>query len=134
VLKDFPLDAECNDSVTNTIHPSACEAAVAVRLAREHNREDAMIEWVFANQPSLTPDLVKQAAREVGQVPDFDAKYASTLELVKRDIALGKRFGVRATPTFFIDGLKLDGALPPQYFQQAIEYELQHVRAKSERQ
>ena len=81
-----------------------------MRLAREHNREDAMIEWVFANQPSLTPDLVKQAAREVGQVPDFDARYASTLELVKRDIALGKQFGVRATPTFFIDGLKLDGA------------------------
>jgi uncharacterized membrane protein/protein-disulfide isomerase len=134
VLKDFPLDAECNDSVTNTIHPSACEAAVAVRLAREHNREEAMIEWVFANQPSLTPDLVKQAAREVGQVLDFDARYASTLELVKRDIALGKQFGVRATPTFFIDGLKLDGALPPQYFQQAIEYELQHARAKSERQ
>jgi uncharacterized membrane protein/protein-disulfide isomerase len=130
VLKDFPLDAECNDSVTNTIHPSACEAAVAVRLAREHNREEAMIEWVFANQPSLTPDLVKQAAREVGQVTDFDAKYASTLELVKRDIALGKQFGVRATPTFFIDGLKLDGALPPQYFQQAIEYELKHANAR----
>jgi protein-disulfide isomerase len=134
VLKDFSLDAECNDSVTNTIHPSACEAAVAVRLAREHNLEDAMIEWVFANQPSLTPDLVKQAAREVGGVPDFDARYASTLELVKRDIALGKQFGVRATPTFFIDGLKLDGALPPQYFQQAIEYELGHARAKSDRQ
>jgi uncharacterized membrane protein/protein-disulfide isomerase len=130
VLKDFPLDAECNDSVTNTIHPSACEAAVAVRLAREHNREDAMIEWVFSNQPALTPDLVKQGAREVGQVPDFDARYASTLELVKRDIALGKQFGVRATPTFFIDGLKLDGALPPQYFQQAIEYELNHPSAK----
>jgi protein-disulfide isomerase len=89
-----------------------------------------MIEWVFANQPSLTPDLVKQAAREVGQVPDFDAKYASTLELVKRDIALGKQFGVRATPTFFIDGLKLDGALPPQYFQQAIEYELNRAKSK----
>jgi predicted DsbA family dithiol-disulfide isomerase len=41
---------------------------------------------------------------------------------------------VRATPTFFIDGLKLDGALPPQYFQQAIEYELGHARAKSDRQ
>jgi protein-disulfide isomerase len=67
---------------------------------------------------------VRQAAREVGQVTDFDARYASTLDLVRRDIALGKQQGVRATPTFFINGLKIDGALPAQYFQQAIEHEL----------
>jgi len=128
VLRDYPLDAECNANVTNTIHPSACEAAVAVRLARTHNREEAMIEWIFANQPTLTPDLVKQGARDVGQVTDFDAKYASTLESVKSDIALGKQLGVGATPTFFVNGKKVDGALPVQYFQQAIEYELKHAK------
>jgi uncharacterized membrane protein/protein-disulfide isomerase len=128
ILKDYPLDAECNANVTQTIHPSACEAAVAVRLARQHNRGDEMIEWIFSNQPSLTPDLVKQAARDVGQVADFDAKYSSTLDLVKVDIALGKQLGVSATPTFFIDGLKVDGALPVQYFDQAIQYELQHAK------
>jgi uncharacterized membrane protein/protein-disulfide isomerase len=128
VLRDYPLDAECNGNVPNTIHPSACEAAVAVRLARTHNREEAMIEWIFANQPMLTPELVKQGARDVGQVPDFDAKYASTLESVKSDIALGKQLGVGATPTFFINGKKVDGALPVQYFQQAIEYELAHAK------
>jgi uncharacterized membrane protein/protein-disulfide isomerase len=130
VLKDYPLDSECNSNVANTIHPSACEAAVAVRLARQHNRADEMIEWIFANQPALTPDLVRQGAREVGQVPDFDAKYSATLELVKADIALGRQLGVMATPTFFIDGLKVDGALPVQYFEQAIQYELQHGGAK----
>jgi protein-disulfide isomerase len=128
VLKDYPLDAECNANVSNTIHPAACEAAVAVRLARAHNREEAMIEWIFANQPSLTPELVRQAARDVGQVPDFDAKFAMTIELVKADIAMGKELGVMATPTFFINGLKVDGALPVQYFQQAIEYELEHAK------
>jgi uncharacterized membrane protein len=128
VLRDYPLDGECNANVPNTIHPSACEAAVAVRLARTHNREDAMIEWIFANQPMLTPDLVKQGAKEIGQVPDFEAKYAATLELVKGDIALGHSLGVMATPTFFINGKKIDGALPVQYFQQAIDYELSHAK------
>jgi len=128
VLKDYPLDAECNVNVSNSIHPSACEAAVAVRLARTHNREEAMIEWIFANQPMLTPELVKQGARDIGQVTDFDAKYASTLESVKAEIALGKQLGVSATPTFFVNGKKVDGALPPQYFQQAIEYELAHAK------
>jgi protein-disulfide isomerase len=87
-----------------------------------------MIEWIFANQPQLTPDLVKQGAREVGLVTDFDAKYAATLESVKSEIALGKQLGVMATPTFFINGKKVDGALPPQYFQQAIEYELKNAK------
>jgi uncharacterized membrane protein/protein-disulfide isomerase len=128
VLKDYPLDAECNANVANTIHPSACEAAVAVRLARTHNREEQMIEWIFANQPMLTPELVKQGARDIGQVTDFDAKYSSTLEPVKSDIALGHSIGVMATPTFFINGKKVDGALPVQYFQQAIEYELAHAK------
>lgn len=128
VLKDYPLDAECNANVSNTIHPAACEAAVAVRLARTHNREEQMIEWIFANQPQLTPDLIKQGARDVGQVTDFDAKYAATLESVKSEIALGKQLGVMATPTFFINGKKIDGALPPQYFQQAIEYELKNAK------
>lgn len=128
VLKDYPLDAECNANVPNTVHPSACEAAVAVRLARMHNREEAMIEWIFANQPMLTPELVKQGARDVGQVPDFDAKYTQTLESVKSEIALGHSVGVQATPTFFINGKKVDGALPVQYFQQAIDYELKHAQ------
>jgi uncharacterized membrane protein/protein-disulfide isomerase len=128
VLRDYPLDAECNNNVPNTIHPSACEAAAAVRLARTHNREEQMIEWIFSNQPSLTPELVKQGARDIGQVTDFDAKYAATLESVKSDIALGHSLGVMATPTFFINGKKVDGALPVQYFQQAIEYELKNAK------
>jgi protein-disulfide isomerase len=131
VLKDYPLDSKCNENVVNGgPHPSACDAAVAVRLAREHDRGDAMIEWIFANQPSLTSELVRQAAHDVGGVNDFQARYQSTLALVKADIALGKQFGVKATPTFFINGLKVDGALPVQYFQQALEYELAHHRSQ----
>ncbi|PYR26159.1 MAG: hypothetical protein DMF98_09835, partial [Acidobacteria bacterium] len=110
VLKDYPLDSECNVNVTGGgPHPSACEAAVAVRLAQPHNRMDAMEEWLFNNQPSLTPPVVRQAAHDVGQVNDFEAKYAFTLELVKGDIALGHQLGVKSTPTLFINGVKFEG-------------------------
>ncbi len=34
---------------------------------------------------------------------------------------------MKSTPTFFINGVKVEGALPPQYFEQAIAYELQHA-------
>ena len=129
VLKDFPLESECNVTMANGgPHPASCEAAVAVRLAREHGREDAMIEWVFANQANLTPAFVKQGAQETGQVADFDAKYEETLTLVKADAALGQQLQVRSTPTFFLNGVKIDGALPVQYFEQAIKYELQRAQ------
>jgi uncharacterized membrane protein/protein-disulfide isomerase len=124
VLKDFPLEAECNNNVTTSLHPAGCEAAVAGRLAREHNRIEQFEEWVFGNQSTLTPDAVKRAAREVGQAADFDARYEKLLEQVRADIAYGKTLGVRSTPTFFINGVRIEGALPAVYFDQAIAYEL----------
>ena len=41
---------------------------------------------------------------------------------------LGRQLGVKSTPTFFINGVKIEGALPPQYFDQAIAYELQRAK------
>ncbi len=128
VLKDFPLNRECNENVAQTLHPAACDAAVAVRLAEAHNKTDAMEEWLYSHQPAMTPPSVRQAARDVAGITDFDAKYQLTLGQVKTDIALGRQLGVRSTPTFFINGVKIEGALPPQYFDQAIAYELQHAK------
>ncbi len=125
VTRDYPLEQECN---TGGQHQAACEAAVAVRLARAKGRAEALEEWLFANQAGLTPDRVRQGARDVGQVTDFDARYQATLEQVKADVAYGRQLGIGATPTFFINGVKIDGSLPTAYFDQAIAYEL--ARAK----
>jgi uncharacterized membrane protein/protein-disulfide isomerase len=130
VLKDYPLNKDCNDALPQTIHPAACDAAVAVRLAGSHNKTDAMEDWLYNHQPAMTPPAVRQAARDVGQITDFDAKYADTLTLVQGDVALGRQLQVKSTPTFFINGVKIEGALPPQYFEQAIAYELQHAASK----
>jgi uncharacterized membrane protein/protein-disulfide isomerase len=127
VLKDYPLNRDCNDGIQQTLHPAACDAAVAVRLARLRNKGDAMEEWLYTHQPAMTPPSVRQAAKDIGGITDFDAKYAATLTSVKSDIALGKQLGIRATPTFFINGVKFDSAILPQYFDAAIAYELQHA-------
>jgi protein-disulfide isomerase len=128
VMKDYPLNANCNTSVRTILHPSACDAAVAVRLARAHNRGEQMEDWLYTHQQEMTPATVRQAAREVGNVTDFDARYQATLESVKADIALGQQLHVAQTPTFFINGIKVDGAWAPQFFDQAIAYELQHQK------
>ena len=131
VLKDYPLDSECNESVQGGgPHPSACEAAVAVRLATQHGKAAAMEEWLYQNQPTLTPPVVRQAAHDVGGVNDFESRYQSILTLVKGDVAIGRQLGVRSTPTLFINGVKFEGVLQPQYFDQAIAYELKHATGK----
>jgi uncharacterized membrane protein/protein-disulfide isomerase len=126
ILKDYPLNRDCNDGLPQTIHPAACDAAVAVRLAG--GRTVAMEEWLYTHQPSMTSPSVRQAAKDVAQINDFDAKYAATLSLVKSDVALGRQLGVKSTPTFFINGVKIEGALPPQYFEEAIKYELKRAK------
>jgi len=125
VTKDYPLDGECNVNTPGAGHAAACEAAVAVRLARAKGRADAMEEWLFANQPQITPDLVRQGARSIGGVTDFEAQYAKTLELVKADIALGAAVKVTGTPTFFVNGARVP-IVKPEFFDAAIAYELKH--------
>ena len=126
LTKDFPLERECNANVNQDLHPSSCEAAVAVRLAREKGKAEAMEEWLFANQPTLTPAGVKSAVVTVAGVTDFDARFAATLELVKADIAQGAGLKVSGTPTFFMNGLRLPG-LRAEYFDAAIAWELRRV-------
>ena len=127
LTRDFPLDRECNSAVTTEFHAAACEAAAAVRLAREHGTAEVLEKWIYDNQRALTPQLVRQAARDVGKITDFDARYAATLELVKADVSLARQFGVQSTPTFLINGVKIEGGLPIQYFEQAIAFELQRA-------
>jgi protein-disulfide isomerase len=124
ITKDFPLDPECNSLGGG--HMAACEAAVAVRLAREHGRADTMEDWLFANQATLTPESVKAGASTVAGVSEFDARYPKMLELVRADIAQGLKLGVRGTPTFFMNGIQLPN-LRGEFFEAAVLWELRRV-------
>jgi uncharacterized membrane protein/protein-disulfide isomerase len=122
VTMDFPLDSECNAG--GGIHNSACEAAAAVRMAKAKGKGSEMEEYLFSNQEKFTPTWVKDAAKQVAGVTDFDAEYPKVLEQVKADAALGRQLDVQATPTFFINGLKINGGFRPVFFEAVIEHEL----------
>jgi uncharacterized membrane protein/protein-disulfide isomerase len=124
VTKDYPLEMECNSNLQRDVHPAGCESAVAVRLARLKGRGEAMEDWLYTNHATLTPPSVRQAARDIGGVTDYDAQYQAVLNQVKSDIALGTVLGVNRTPTFFINGVRLEGGLPPAYFELALQLEL----------
>ncbi|OFW51677.1 MAG: hypothetical protein A3G77_12395 [Acidobacteria bacterium RIFCSPLOWO2_12_FULL_68_19] len=121
---DYPLESECN---TGGVHSAACEAAVAVRLARARNRAPAMEEWLFDNQPGMTRDTVKRALADIAQVTDFDAQYAKVLDEVRQDARLGQKLQIGGTPTFFINGIRITSTLRPAYFDAAIAWELKRT-------
>jgi uncharacterized membrane protein/protein-disulfide isomerase len=124
VQKEFPLETECNTALPRDLHMASCEAAAASKAAHAKGRGEAMDDWLYDNAALLTPASVRQAAGEVGGVADFDAQYRSLVNTVKGDIALATILGVKVTPTFFINGVKLEGALPPQYLELALQLEL----------
>jgi uncharacterized membrane protein/protein-disulfide isomerase len=126
ITKDYPLERQCNQFVGQDLHLGACEAAVAVRLAREQGRAEAMEDWLFANQPAMTPETVKNAVVTVGNVKDFDARFTGTLDLVKADIAQGAQLKINGTPTFFMNGMRLPG-LRAEFFDAAIAWELRRL-------
>jgi protein-disulfide isomerase len=57
-------------------------------------------------------------------VQDFDARYAAAVQQVKTDTALGGLLGVRSTPTFFINGVRIDGGLAGPVFDVIVAHEL----------
>jgi uncharacterized membrane protein/protein-disulfide isomerase len=124
VAKDFPLERECNAGMARDLHFASCEAAVAARLARAHGRGEAMEDWLNTNHAILTPGGVRQAARDIGGVADFDAQYEATLNLVRSDVALANILNIRGTPTLFINGVRMNEVLVPEYFEMALQYEL----------
>ncbi len=124
VVKDFPLEPECNPGVSKVVHQWACEGAAAVRLARAHGQGEAMEEWLYTHQSTMTPAAVRAAARDVGHVTDFDARYSTVLQSIRGDVEFARQLGIHLTPTFFINGVKVEGGLRAEFFDAAIRYEL----------
>jgi uncharacterized membrane protein len=129
VVKHYPLEAECNPHAAMN-HYASCEAASAVIMARPKGTAPKLEDWIFAHigPPQLTPDQVKEAARTVGGITDFDAQYPRAKEEIKIDTGLGQLLGVTSTPTFFINGRKPTQILAPQYFDTLIQLELQRTQ------
>ncbi len=123
ITKDYPLQPECNPNVPRPIHAASCDAAVAVRLARQHNKGEALEEYFYGHQAMMSPVTVREAARTIGGVEDFDQQYARALDGIKADVGLARLLAVRSTPTFFVNGVKLEGPTV-QTLDLAIAYEL----------
>ena len=103
-FRHFPL---------SEVHPRARLAAEAAEAAAAQGRFWQMHELLFANQQALMPaDLLTYAAAIRLDIDRFAAdleghRYAPA---VREHFLSGLRSGVNGTPTFFVNGLRHNGA------------------------
>ncbi len=118
VYRDFPLES---------IHPQAVVGSLAGQCAAEQGKFWEMHDKIFDNQDQLSSDSLKIWAVQLGlNSLQFSAclDSAKYFDTVNQDLQDGIAAGVQATPTFFINGKKLEGALPLATFEQIILSEI----------
>lgn len=123
VYRDFPLE----------FHHNALPAAVAARCAGAQGKYWEMHDLLYANQRALDAAALKSHAAALKldtaafETCQADPKHAAA---VKADMAAGAALGVQGTPAFFINGIQLSGALPPEAFAKIIDRELARAPQK----
>ena len=117
VFKDFPL----------SIHPQAFKAAEAANCALEQGRFWEYHDTLFANQDALAVEDLKRYAAALGlNAAEFDTcvDEGKFRDRVQRDMDEGNRYGVSSTPTVFINGRPVIGAVPLEVYDRIIREEL----------
>lgn len=112
VRKHFPLDSACNPAVTRAIHPGACTLALAGICAEEQGKLEPMDDAIFRNQAAKRP--LERLAAEVGlDLGRFRECLAapSTARRLQADISAALGVGIRATPTYVVNGVAHAGRL-----------------------
>jgi protein-disulfide isomerase len=118
VHKDLPLQA---------IHPQAQLAAEAARCAGDQGKYWEYHDTLYAKSPKLAAADLTAYAKEMGlDVMNFDQCLGGGKHkaLVQKDLSEGAQLGITGTPTFFINGREISGALPVESFAAIIDEEL----------
>ena len=130
IYKDYPLEE---------IHPWAVHAAVDANCLNAQNND---AYWDYADFLHANPHAVSAEKGHEGAELDKlatlqgqkhkldDAKLQACLKAqddkpVRDSLSEGETVGVDATPTMFINGQKLDGAVPAEDVRMALDHALQ---------
>jgi protein-disulfide isomerase len=107
VVRYFPIPS----------HVNAERAARAVEAAAQQGRFEAMYQKMYetqaqwGEQQAPMDNLFREFAAGLGlDMTAYDAAYddPATLERIRADVADGQALGVQGTPTFFVDGVRVE--------------------------
>lgn len=125
VFKHFPL----------AFHKEAPAASKAAMIAGEEGKfwemHDVLFDnfkaWKGQDMKELTAGYAKQLGLDVSAFKEKwdDPKYD---QVIKRDMDLGSKLGVKGTPHFFINGERVSGAQPLNKFEEIVKKQLGEVK------
>ncbi len=126
VFRQYPLAS----------HANAEKAAEASLCAHEQGKFWALHDVMFKDQNALGVDALKKKAKDLG----LDEKAFSQCldsgkhaDAIKADLLAGNDAGVTSTPTAFVNGRILSGAVPIEQLTQMIDEELLNAESRVER-
>jgi len=120
----YPLNRECNSRVQSLLHPDACHAAFASICAQEQNDFWGYTKAAFQQQESLgREDLIDLATARGLDVSVFKTclDAPATMNRLSEDIKRAGALDVKGTPTVYVNGVKMSGALSPEIFHMITE-------------
>jgi protein-disulfide isomerase len=121
--RDFPLP----------MHPFAQKAAEASRCAGEQGQYWQYHDHLFANADLGVP-VLKSTARDLkldGDKFDKCLDSAEKAEAVKKDLGQGKSLGITGTPTTFVNGYTLNGAVSYESLSELIQTQIDAQEKKN---
>jgi protein-disulfide isomerase len=123
----FPLDGACNPSMpAGGGHKYACLAAMAAECAGAQGRFWQYQDVLFEHQPMFTREDLLRYAADLGLDRD---KFIACLdseaprEAIRQDVDAGNKLGIDSTPTVYLNGRTVRGALRGDTFGYAIVLE-----------
>ena len=119
VVRDFPLEGPGSSSFA---------AALASECADDQDAFWAMHDLLFANRPSFDQGSLRSYASSLElDLEQFQRCLASQTgqNEILHDYEAGVSYGVSSTPTFFVNGRRLVGAVSFSVFERAIDEALQ---------
>lgn len=115
VYRDFPIDE---------LHPEARAASEAAECAAEQGMFWEYHDKLYANQSDHSAAALRRYAVELNlDAGDFARCLESDRNVreIAEDVAAGTKAGVYGTPTFFLNGTRVPGAIPEDVFEKLID-------------
>lgn len=126
IFKNFPL---------SSIHPWARTAAIAGACVANQNNGAfwAYHDWIYEHQKEINPANVRDKILEFAKGQPIDSQKlttcidsSATAPQVDKTIEEGRLLGIVQTPTLFVNGRTVAGALSADQMNLLIQIELQH--------
>lgn len=127
VFRHFPL---------RTLHPHSEMAALAAEAAGEQSQFWYMHRMLFKNSHALSMKTILSIAEEleldIGQFQD-DFQRGDLMDKIDRDVGSGLQSGVPGTPTFYLNGLRIDGPANYAFISDLFEDTLTRIKPWTDR-